>query len=226
VTVEESSKPTSSPPIVGRTFWDLAIGGSYILGGALILGGIALILYLWLDEIPAWFWISIIGSFFFIPFLIERAKEDTDLFLVSDEPFKLTEWRVGRKFGLDIEGNGSLFMSDSGTYRTVLTSLDPELRYGTGSTFGEYTQIDQVRDMNTLMNLSTLLEETLRENRISHQTVGVEVERKSKEIVDWALKTIYGAIVPTEISDIFGAEEKEVHIEHETLEQIIDEVVE
>lgn len=226
MTVEESSKTTSSPPIVGRTFWDLAIGGSYILGGALILGLIALILYFWFDEVPPWFWISIFGSFFFIPFLIERAKEDTDLFLVSDSPFKLTEWRVGRKFGLDIEGNGSLFMSDSGTYRTVLTSLDPDLRIAEGSSFGEYTQIDQVRDMNTLMNLSLLLEETLRENRISHQTVGVEVERKSKEIVDWALQTIYGAIIPTEISDIFGSEEKEATIEHETLEEIIDGVIE
>lgn len=222
---QESETSTKNPPIVGRTFWDLAIGGSYIMGGALILGLIALILYLWLDEIPSWFWISIFGSLFFIPFLVERAKEDTDLFLVSDSPFKLTEWRVGRKYGLEIDGNGSLFMSDSGTYRTVLTSLNPETRYATGSSFGEYSQIDQVRDMNTLMNLSILLEDTLRENRINHQTVGVEVERKSKEIVDWALQTIYGAIVPTEISDIFGAEEKEVKIEHETLDEIIDEVI-
>lgn len=219
---QETELSPSKPPIVGRTFWDLAIGGSYLLTGALLMVIIGVVLYLMMDEIPSWFWFSIIGSLAFIPFLMERAKEGTDLFLVSGEPGKLTEYRVGRRYGLTIEGNGTLFMSDSGVYRTVLNSIDVNQRHATASSFGDYTQIDQVRDLNTLNQLSELLEETLRENRINHQTVGIEVERKSKEIVDWALKMIYGAIVPTEISEIFGSDEKEHTLKPETFTDILE----
>lgn len=208
-------------PIVGRTVWDIAVASSYIMGGALFVIGLAVCLYFYFDTIPTWFFIAIFGSLAFIPFLVDRAKEDADLFLVSSDPLNLTEYRVGRKYGLDIEGNGVRFTSNSGTYRTLLTDFDEETRRGWGSSFGGYTQIDQVRDMNTLQNLSNLLEETLRETRITHQTVGVEVEKQSKVIVDWALKTIYGSIIPTEISEIFGVEvEDKTDFHHETLEEI------
>ena len=208
-------------PIVGRTVWDIAVASSYIMGGALFVLGLAVFLYFYLDEVPAWFFIAIFGSLAFIPFLVDRAKEDADLFLVSSDPLNLTEYRVGRKYGLDIQGNGVRFTSNSGTYRTLLTDFDEETRKGRGSSFGGFTQIDQVRDMNTLQNLSNLLEETLRETRITHQTVGVEVEKQSKVIVDWALKTIYGSIIPTEISEIFGVEvEDKTDFHNETLEEI------
>lgn len=219
---QENSLSQQKTPIIGRTFWDIAIGGSYLLTGALLLAIIGAFLYFTMDEIPTWFWFSIIGSLAFIPFLMERAKEGTDLFLVSGEPGKLTEYRVGRRYGLHIEGNGTLFMSNSGVYRTVLNSIDLDQRIATASSFGDYTQIDQVRDLNTLNQLSTLLEDTLRENRINHQTVGIEVERKSKEIVDWALKMIYGAIVPTEISEIFGSDEKENTLDPEVFSDILE----
>jgi hypothetical protein len=208
-------------PIVGRTVWDIAVASSYIMGGALFVLGLALFLYFYLDTVPAWFFIAIFGSLAFIPFLVDRAKEDADLFLVSSDALNLTEYRVGRKYGLDIQGNGVRFTSNSGTYRTLLTDFNEETRQGRGSSFGGYTQIDQVRDMNTLQNLSNLLEETLRETRVTHQTVGVEVEKQSKVIVDWALKTIYGSIIPTEISEIFGVEvEDKTDFHHETLEEI------
>ena len=34
------------------------------------------------------------------------------------------------------------------------------------------------------------------------------MEKQSIEIVDWALKTIYGAIIPSEVSEAFGIEEE------------------
>jgi hypothetical protein len=99
-----------------------------------------------------------------------------------------------------------------------LTDLDKETMEGKGSAFGSLTPIDQVRDLTTLSKLTQMLEETLKESRISAQTVGIEVEKQSIEIVDWALKTIYGSIIPTEISESFGLEEesKELDVELET----------
>lgn len=208
--------------VVGRTIWDVIIASSYILGGLIFIVAVGVFLWIWLDEVPTWFYIAILGSFAFIPFLLDRAKEDADLYLVADEPFQITEYRVGRKYGMIIDGNGTLFQSNSGVYRTLLTSFDPESKYATGSSFSGLSQIDQVRDMRTLQNLSQILEETLRENRISHQTVGIEVEKQSKVIVDWALKTIYGSLIPTEISEVFGVDEEEVEYIHETVEDLME----
>lgn len=223
-TMPTNEEFNDSPPIVGRTVWDIAVASSYIIGGALFVVGLAIFLYFALDEIPTWFYISIAGSLAFIPFLLDRAKEGADLFLIADEPRSLTEYRVGRRYGLNIVGQGVLFTSDSGTHRTVLNGFDKEQRTAWGSSFGEFTQIDQVRDLTTLMKLSELLEDTLRETRLNAQTVGVEVEKQSKVIVDWALKTIYGAIIPTEVSEVFGVEtEKKTEFEHKNLDELVDE---
>lgn len=222
---QELPKKGQNPPIVGRTIWDIAVASSYIMGGALFVIILGIILYLYLDEIPQWFFISVAGSFAFIPFLIDRAKEDADLFMITKDPLNMSEYRIGKKYGLKIQGNGVLFSSDSGTYRTVLTDFDEESRTAKGSTFGSYTQIDQVRDLTTLQQLSQLLEETLRETRISKQTVGIEVEKQSKIIVDWALKTIYGSIIPTEISEIFGVSAEDEKFEHKDVEELAGEII-
>ena len=222
--MQENGNIDQKPPIVGRTFWDIAIASSYVVGGAIFLVLLAFVLYFIFDELPTWFFIAVFGSFAFIPFLIDRAKEDAQLFVISKGALNMSEYRIGRKYGLNIEGNGVLFTSDSGTYRTILTDFDEESRTAKGSTFGSYTQIDQVRDMTTLEQLSQLLEDTLRETRISKQTVGIEVEKQSKVIVDWALKTIYGSIIPTEISEIFGVDEEDESFEHKKLEELADEL--
>ena len=70
------------------------------------------------------------------------------------------------------------------------------------------------------------MEETLRETRISKQTVGIEVEKQSKIIVDWALKTIYGSIIPTEISEIFGVSAEDEKFEHKDVEELAGEIIE
>jgi hypothetical protein len=221
--MSEISDREQKSPIVGRTIWDVIIASSYIMAGLLFVVGLALILYFALDELPTWFWISIAGSFAFIPFLLDRAKDGSDLILISDDEFKLTEYRVGRKYGLEIEGNGVNFTSKSGVNRLLLTDIDIDNKYAKGSLFGGYSQIDQVRDINTLTNLSQLLEDNLRETRIQAQNVGVEVEKQSKQIVDWALKLVYGSIIPNEISDIFGIDTNE-EFEHETVEELVEAI--
>lgn len=227
MSLQESETSASRPPIVGRTVWDIAVASSYVLGGVLFLFVLAIFIYFAMDGIPTWFWISIAGSSAFIPFLIDRAKEDADLFMVTEGAMNLTEYRVGRRYGLNIEGQGVLFVSNSGTYRTLLTGFDAENRTAYGSSFSGLTQIDQIRDMNTIVSLSNLLEETLREQRLNSQVVGVEVEKEAKKIVDWALKTVYGSIIPTEISEIFGVDEdKETTYDHVPLEEFEGEYYE
>lgn len=191
----------------GRTWADVFVGATYITGGVLFLIILGLSIYFFLGTLPNWFFLSIILSTIFIPFLNDRAKDGAELFLITDGPFRLTEYRIGRKVGLEIDGIGTDFKSKSGVSRTILTDLDIDKRKGKGSLFAEMTQIDQVRDMTTLQRVINELEISLKESRISSQEVGVAVERQSIEIVDWALKTIYGAIIPTEISEAFGIEE-------------------
>ena len=206
-----------------RTWADVFVSTTYITAGLIFLIILAVGSYFILGEIPSWFWISIIGSFLFIPFLNERAKDGADLFLIADEPFKLTEYRIGKNVGLEIDGIGTRFQSESGVSRIILTDLDKESMKGKGSAFGALTPIDQVRDLTTLSKLTEMLESTLKESRISAQTVGVEVEKQSIQIVDWALKTIYGSIIPSEISESFGLDDE---IEKLKVELKEDEIIE
>lgn len=93
-----------------------------------------------------------------------------------------------------------------------------------GTEFAGFSQIDQVRDLTTLDRMVEMLQSTLKESRVSAQTVGVEVEKQSIEIVDWALKTIYGAIIPTEISEAFGVIQENVQLDpNETLEELAED---
>jgi len=102
----------------------------------------------------------------------------------------------------------TLFSSDSGYIRKMVTHFDRDTMTAKASNFGGFSQIDQVRDMSTLQRLHDKLMALLKEDRLTAQTLGVEVEYQSREIVDWALKTIYGAIIPTEISEAFGLDDE------------------
>ena len=208
-----------------RTWADVFVSSTYVGAGLLFLICIAVFTYFYLGTIPDWFWISIIGSLIFIPFLNERAKDGAELFIITNEPFKLTEYRIGKNVGLEIEGIGTRFQSESGVSRIILQDLNKETMKAKGSAFGSLTPIDQVRDLTTLQKLTDMLEKTLKESRISAQTIGIEVEKQSIEIVDWALKTIYGSIIPTEISESFGIDEKdgELDVELET-DSILEEL--
>jgi hypothetical protein len=222
---EENPNINQNTPPRGRTWADVFVNGSYIIGAGLFLVAMGAGAYFILGEVPTWFFIALASSVIFIPFLQERAKDGTDLILVTDEPFKLTEYRIGRKVGLEIEGNGVQFSSRSGIYRTVLNGLDVQAKKGWGSNFGGFTQIDQVRDMNTLNEVVRTLENTLKDSRISAQTVGIEVEKQSIKIVDWALKTIYGSIIPTEVSEAFGIDEENIELNVDDGLEEIEEVI-
>ena len=124
---------------------------------------------------------------------------------------------------IEIEGIGTRFQSKSGISRIILNELDLETKKAKGSAFGSLTPIDQVRDLTTLSKLTAMLENTLKESRISAQTVGVEVEKQSIQIVDWALKTIYGSMIPTEVSEAFGVETSDSLEVELTEEEILED---
>jgi hypothetical protein len=193
-------------PSRGRTWADVFVGATYITTAIIFLLILGTLLYFYLGEVPDWFFISLLMSLIFIPFLNERARDGTELFLIADQPFKLTEYRIGKRVNIEIDGIGTRFQSKSGVSRIILNDLDLESKKAKGSAFGSLTPIDQVRDLTTLQKLSDMLETTLKESRISAQTVGIEVEKKSIEIVDWALQTIYGSMIPSEVSEAFGVE--------------------
>ena len=221
---EENQNSNANGGSNGRTWADVFVGATYITGGGLFLLAMGIAIYFLLGEVPVWFFIAMLTSLIFIPFMIERAKDDASLIMVSDGPHRLTEYRVGNKVGLEIEGNSVLFQSSTGVLRQVLSSIDVQNKTAIGSEFANHTQIDQVRDLTTLQRMVEMLQSTLKETRISSQTVGVEVEKQSIEIVDWALKTIYGAIIPTEISEAFGIKEVPIEMEFdETIEQMVDD---
>lgn len=201
----------------GRTVPDLLIQSGYLVFGIGLLVAFCIFAYFIFGKIPTWFFIAIGMSFIFIPFLNERARQNSNLYVVLDEPFKMTEYRIGKKYGLKLQGKGVRFQSNSGSNRILLSQIDENRKTAKGFEFAEMSQLDQVRDMNTLTNALQTLEDTLKEQRVSMQTVGIEVEKKSIEIVDWALKTIYGSIIPTEISESFGVDvnEPEIEIENE-----------
>ena len=209
----------------GRTWADLVfyalIGGV----GAAMLAMLAWIVYQAFGYLPVWVPAAMAGSVLWVPWMIERAKDDERLFVVVDGPMRMTEYRIGKRVPLEIEGRGITFKSRSGADRLVLTDLDLETMKARGSALEGMTQFDQVRDLSTVDRIARALEGVLEEDRLTMQHVGIEVEKKNREIVDWALRLIYQGTVPTEITEALGIDEvDEPDLElHDDLEAVLDD---
>ena len=191
------------PRKYGRTWADVFAQTSYLIAGLIFLVIVGVIVYFLFDRLPQWFFLSVIGSAVFIPFLMERAKEKADLVCVMDEPMKFTEYRIGRKYEYEMYGNPVFLSSRSGVIRMMLMDFDVKNSIAKALPFAELTPLDQMRELKTNINLSEMFEEHLRESRMSKQMIGIEVEKKSTDIVDWALNVLYGSIIPTELEDIY-----------------------
>lgn len=191
------------PRKYGRTWADVFAQTSYLIAGLIFLIIVGVIVFFLFDRLPQWFFLSVIGSAVFIPFLMERAKEKADLVCVMDEPMKFTEYRIGRKYEYEMYGNPVFLSSRSGVIRMMLMDFDVKNSIAKALPFAELTPLDQMRELNTNLNLSEMFEEHLRESRMSKQMIGIEVEKKSTDIVDWALNVLYGSIIPTELEDIY-----------------------
>lgn len=213
------------PKQYGRTWADVFAQTSYLIAGLIFLSIVGVVIWFVFDRLPQWFFLSILGSLVFIPFLIERAKEKADLVCVMDQPMKLTEYRIGRKYDYQLYGNPVHLSSNSGVIRMMLMNFNKEQRVAQALPFSELTPLDQMRDLNTNLTLSKMFEENLRENRLSKQMVGIEVEKQSSKIVDWALNVLYGSIIPTELENIYETlnENEESNEFAEELNEILNE---
>ena len=208
--------------VVGRTWVDLWVSSGYIIIALLFIGIIFIGVYYFYGEIPKWIFVAIGMSVAFVPFLYERAKEDSQLFIVCDEPLKMTEYRIGSKVNLGIEGIPAMMISKTGVSRYILKGLNPSTMEGIGSPLGEYSQFEQIRTMTTLQSVTNKLEEVLKEDRLTSMQMGLEVEKQSKEVVDWALRVIYGASIPTELNEALGIDIQNLEID-QSVEDVVNE---
>lgn len=191
----------------GRTWVDLLV---YLLLIGIAIGIIIIILgggMNLLNYIPLWLVVSIGLSLVWIPFLTARAKEDSRLIIVVDSPSRLTEYRVGKRYPLDIDGGGISFSSKSGTNRLILTELDIENNKAKGSALEGFTTFDYIRDMTTLQRLSEKFRDYLKEDRVTNETLGLNVESKVQEYSSTWLDLMYGSIDPKQFKDILEREE-------------------
>ncbi len=185
---------------IGRTWADVFSNGVLIfsaLGFLLIAGWFGW--FSFLAVIPLWVFYSIGMSVIFIPFLVKRAKDDAHLVVVIDGDMKLTEYRIGKRYDWDIDGEPLNFTSNSGTRRMVITDLDVETGQAKGSALAGYTQFDLARDMGVFTRLSRAFSEHLAEERVTKEAIAVEVERRVNSIAQRYIGLLYGTLEPTEL---------------------------
>ncbi len=220
-----------NPPIqynqkFGRTWVDFWTStGGFIL---LIIAVICLFYFGWdyIGIIPKWVWPSLaLTPIVWTPFLMARARDDTQLLIVSDAPQKFTEYRVGKRVDIDIDGAGIPFTSRSGTVRTLLTSFDPKSLKGTGSALAEFNQFEMARDLATLDRLSKAFSEHLRSERVTQELIAVEVEKRVKQLSQRWIGIAMATLEPEELEMAFDIEnEVEMMSKVESdLEVILDE---
>ena len=66
------------------------------------------------------------------------------------------------------------------------------------------TQFDLVRDMGVFSRLSESFSQHLAQERITSETVAIEVERRVGEMAQRYLGILYGSMEPTEIESALG----------------------
>jgi hypothetical protein len=216
-----------NPPIqynqkYGRTwvdFWS-STGGLMIL----VILFIILIYFGWdyIQYIPKWVYPALIlGPIIYTPFLSQRAKDGSKLFLIAHGPQTISEFRVGKNVDLDIEGQGINLISKSGVNRILLTEFDPNSRKGKGSALAEFTQFEMARDLSTLDRLSTAFSEHLRSERITQEIIAVEVEKRVKDLSERWVKIAMSTLEPEELENALSLATFEEEL-NTSIEDVLD----
>lgn len=220
--MEENSQPIVYNQKFGRTWVDFltSTGGLILL--VIIIGCLLYFGWDYVELIPMWVWPALfLTPIVWTPFLLSRARDDTQLLIVSDGPQMLTEYRVGKRVQLEIDGAVLPFSSRTGTVRNLLTEFDPFTRKGKGSALAEFNQFEMARDLSTLDRLSKAFSEHLRAERVTQELITVEVQKKVKALSERWLGIAMATLEPEELETALNLTEYENEI-HTTIDEVLE----
>ena len=187
---------------VGRTWADLVHNAMYPVAFiAIVILVLWMDAFAWITQVPVWILGSVGSSILFIPFLWNRAKDDARLVVAVHGGGKLTEYRVGKRYRWNIEGEPLIFTSKSGTQRLIVSDFDPFTGKAVGTQLAGLTQFDQAINLTTFDKLSKEFATHLRSERIIKESIGIEVEKQVSTLSDRWLNILYGSLQPTEVED-------------------------
>lgn len=220
--MEENATPIVYNQKFGRTWVDFltSTGGLILL--VIIIGCLLYFGWDYIELIPMWVWPALfLTPIVWTPFLLSRARDDTQLLIVSDGPQMLTEYRVGKRVQLEIDGAVLPFSSRTGTVRNLLTEFDPSTRKGKGSALAEFNQFEMARDLSTLDRLSKAFSEHLRAERVTQELITVEVQKKVKALSERWLGIAMATLEPEELETALNLTEYENEI-HTTIDEVLE----
>lgn len=205
----------------GRTWADVFSSGVVLLGLAVLLG-VGYWVYSTNDiRIPWWAFMAIGTSFLWRPFLRKIASMGTILIMVDGGPNTLTEFRVGARFPMVIDGQPLNFYSESGVRRMYLSDLtigEDGVAYGTGATMDGFSQFDFVRDVSVLRRINEAFMEHLKGERLTKELVGLKVEEQVSTYSETWLRMLYGELDPSDIEKALLDVQDEVKERLDTLQ--------
>jgi len=220
--MEENATPIVYNQKFGRTWVDFltSTGGLILL--VIIMGCLLYFGWDYVELIPMWVWPALfLTPIVWTPFLLSRARDDTQLLIVSDGHQMLTEYRVGKRVQLEIDGAVLPFSSRTGTVRNLLTEFDPSTRKGKGSALAEFNQFEMARDLSTLDRLSKAFSEHLRAERVTQELITVEVQKKVKALSERWLGIAMATLEPEELETALNLTEYENEI-HTTIDEVLE----
>lgn len=201
---------------VGRTWADLVHNAMYPVAFiAIVILVLWMDAFAWITQVPVWILGSVGSSILFIPFLWNRAKDDARLVVAVHGGGKLTEYRVGKRYRWNIEGEPLIFTSKSGTQRLIVSDFDPFTGKAVGTQLAGLTQFDQAINLTTFDKLSKEFATHLRSERITKESIGIEVEKQVSSLSDRWLNILYGSLQPTEVEDALNLNQELIDFEPE-----------
>lgn len=238
---EQVPQPTQNPaPFMvaqaqyrGRTWADVFASGFWLVIGIAALIGAYLVYTKYEFRIPYWIGVAIASSFLWRPFLRRVASEGSLLILVDGGAGRLTEYRVGSRYPMMIDGTPLDFYSESGVRRLYLSDLEVDesgVAHAVGGTMAGFSQFDFVRDVTVLRRINEAFLDHLRGERITKELIGVRVEEQVAEYSESWLRMLYGELDPKDIEQALAeVEEKSrermdaLHEEMENTEELVIE---
>lgn len=204
--MSEENFEQAQPKVVGRTWVDLVFSSGYIVVGLAVIALLVFVIYRIYGFVPQWVWYSLLCSLLFIPFLIERAKGDSQLILINDGSQKISEYRLGSRYPVFIEDVGYDVYSHTGKQRMIYTQMDmtEEGVILGGESLTASSTLEFMRDMSILRRITNEFSQYLKQDRLTNELIALEVERKVSEYSETWLRMLYGVLDPSEINELLN----------------------